>query len=151
MQPGLKIDEILDMVCHEITNCKGSYYVNEEFMKKVIELYHSRTGNDPVIIIKADERLENEEPAQLSAAARVLVDEFGLNVLIDCGENAFPDKLRTHREIMIELEPMSSDMMRQLPEFKDLFKTLKSQGNEEVVLAICGGVPLLKQLNKIIE
>ena len=53
---------------------------------------------------------------------------------------------------MIELEPMSSDMMRQLPEFKDLFKLLKSQGNEEVVLAVCGGVPLiLKQLNNKIE
>jgi len=120
-------------------------------MKEVIDLYRYRTGKDPVVIIKADERLENQEPAQLSSASRVLVDKFGLNVLIDCGENAFPDKLRTHREIMIELEPMSSDMMRQLPEFKDLFKTLKSQGNEEIVLAICGGVPLiLKQLNDLI-
>jgi hypothetical protein len=47
---------------------------------------------------------------------------------------------------------MSWDMMRQLPEFKNLLECLKTQGNEEVVLAICGGVPLLlKELNKIIK
>ena len=146
------MDKILDKVGHKITNRKGSYIENKKFMKEIIDLYRYRTGKDPVIIIKAGELLENQEPAQLSTAARVLVDEFGLNVLIDCGENAFPEELRTHRELMIELEPMNSDMMRQLPEFKDLFKLLKSQGNEEVVLAICGGVPLiLKQLNNKIE
>jgi len=148
----LKKDEILDRVCHEITNRKGSYIENEKFMKEVIDLYRYRTGKVPVIIIKADERLENQEPAEISESARFLADEFRLNVFIDCGENAFPDKLKTNREILIELEPMNSDMMRQLPQFKELFKLLKSQGNEEIVLAACGGVPiLLSQLNDKIE
>ena len=152
MQPGLIKDEILDRVCHKITGRKRTYIENEEFMKEVIELYRSRTGKVPVIIIQADERLEKQDPADLSEAASVLVDKFGLNVFIDCAENAFPDKLKTNREFMIELETMNSDMMRQLPQFKDLFKLLKSQGNEEIVLAICGGVPiLLKRLNDKIE
>jgi hypothetical protein len=145
-------NEILDMVCHKITNRSGSFTENEEFMKEVVDKYCSRTGKIPVIIIQADQRPPNEKPAHLTAAARVLADKFGLNVFIDCSENAFPDKSRTGREIMIELEPMSSDMMRQLPEFKDLLEFLKTQDNEEVVLAICGGVPLLlKDLNDIIK
>ena len=121
-------------------------------MKEIIDLYRLRTGKVPVIIIQADQRPLSKEHAQLSAAARVLVDDFGLNVFIHCSENSFPDDLRNGREFMIELEPMSLEMMRQLPEFKDLFELLKTQSNEEVVLAICGGVPLLlKQLNDIIK
>jgi hypothetical protein len=145
-------NEIMNRVCHEITNRQGSFTENKKFMKEVVDLYRSRTGKVPVIIIQADQRQLNEKPAQLSAAARNLVDDFGLNVFIDCSENAFPDKPRTGREIMIELEPMSWDMMRQLPEFKNLLEFLKTQGNEEVVLAVCGGVPLLlKDLNDIIK
>ena len=148
----MKKDEILDRVCHEITNRKGSYIENEEFMKEVIDLYRYRTGKVPVIIIQADHRLENQEPAEISESARFLADEFRLNVFIDCGENAFPDKLKTNREILIELEPMNSDMMRQIPQFKELFKLLKTQGNEEIVLAVFGVVPiLLSQLNDKIE
>lgn len=151
MQPGTTQDEIKDKVCFKITNRPGSFDANSEFMKEVIEKYRSRTGKVPVIIIQAAQRPRNKEPAQLTAAARDLVDEFGLNVFIDCSENAFPDS-RTDREFMIELEPMNWDMMRQIPEFKDLLGFLKTQGDEEVVLAIFGGVPLhLSNLNDMIN
>jgi hypothetical protein len=142
----------MDKVCFKITNRPGSFDANSEFIKEVVEKYRSLTNKVPIIIIQATQRPLNEKPAELTAAARILVDDFGLNVLIDCSENAFPDNPRTGREFMIDLEPMSWDMMRQLPEFQDLLKFLKTQGNEEVVLAICGGVPLLlKELNKIIN
>ena len=152
VRPGLIKDDIMDKVCHKITNRQGTFSQNSEFMKEVVDLYRSRTGKVPVIIIQADQRPLNEKPAQLTAAARNLVDDFGLNVFIDCSENAFPDNPRTGREFMIELEPMSWDMMRQLPEFKDLLKFLETQGDEEVVLAIFGGVPLLlSDLNDVIN
>ena len=54
---------------------------NREFMKEVIGLYRSNTGKVPVVIIQA-----NECSPELSAAACNLVDDFGLNVLIDCCE-----------------------------------------------------------------
>ena len=72
MQPGLTIDEILHMVCHEITNRKGSYIENEEFMKEVIDLYRYRTGKVPVIIIQADQCLENQEPAKLVSYFKIM-------------------------------------------------------------------------------
>ena len=81
VQIGSSKDEILDRVCHKITNRKGSYMWNREFMKEVIGLYRSNTGKVPVVIIQA-----NECSPELSAAACNLVDDFGLNVLIDCCE-----------------------------------------------------------------
>ena len=67
--------------------------------------------------------------------------------------SSFPDKSKTRREFTIKLEPMTLDMMLcQLREFKDLFILLENQGNEEVVLDICGDVSLLlKQFNDKIE
>lgn len=152
VQPGTSQDEIMNAVCAEITSREGSYSSNKEFMKKVVDAYHSQTGKVPVIIIQASQRPLNKEPAELSAAARVLVDKFGLNVFIDCSENAFPDNPKTGREFMIVLEPMSWDMMRELPDFKNLSKMLKTQNNEEIVLAVCGGAPLLlSDLNYLIN
>lgn len=111
-------------------------------MKNVIDLYRSRTSKVPVIILEASQRKINEKPSQITAASRALVDKFGLNVFIDCSENAL-DNERTGREYMIELEPMTWEQMRQLPSFKDLYEMLKAQGNVEVVLEVCGGVPLI--------
>ena len=152
MQHGRTQDEIMNMVCSKITNRKGSFIENKEFMKEVVDKYRLRTGKVPVIIIEASQRPLNKKPANLTTAARKLSEDFPLNVFIACQENAYPNNLRIGREFMIQLEPMSWDMMRQLPEFKDLLKFLKTQGNEEVVLAVCGGAPhLLNNLNNMIN
>jgi hypothetical protein len=73
----------MDQVCFKITNRPGSFHTNKEFMKEVIDKYRSLTNKVPVIIIQASQRPLNKEPAHLSAAARILADQFGLNVLIN--------------------------------------------------------------------
>ena len=143
MQPGTDQDQIVDMVCVKILKREGSSFLNEDFMKSVIELYRMRTGQVPIIVIEASQRSLNKSPAYLTSAARKLVDNFGLNVLIDCSENELPNEMKTGREVMIRLEPITDDMMRQLPEFKELDDLLNKKDNLDVLLAICGGVPLL--------
>ena len=149
MKPGTRRDEIIENVLAKITG-RDSYTKDlKEFAKKVIDAYSSSTGKVPVIIIRSSEGFRIYDLVNLTEASRVLVDDFGLNVFIDSCENAFPDEPRTGHEFMIELERMSWDMMRQLPDFKDLFEMLKTQGNEEVVLAICAGeLLLLNELNQ---
>ena len=106
ISPGSTQDVILDHVCKKITGLKGSFYDNEDSMKRVIKWYSRFFGRVPVIIISATQRNINQEPAQLTGAARILVENFGLNVLIDCSENAFPDIL-TGRERTLSVEHMT--------------------------------------------
>lgn len=147
MTPGMTLEQILDLVCYAITDRQTNFTQNKIFIKKVIDSYRSSTGKVPVILIKTTQRHVDAKPAQLTAASRVLADDLGLNVLIDCSENAFVDNQQTGREYMIQLEPMSWDQMRQLPSFKELYEMLNAQGNVEVVLTVCGGEPL--KLNKL--
>lgn len=151
IRPGADEDEILSDVCHKITDRSGSFNDNRDFMKSVIDLYRWHTGKMPIIIFRTYRCFDNEAPAHLTAAAQTLVADFGLNVLIDSSENDL-DNLNRIRNVVIELEPMSDEMMRNLPEFSGLFEILKRQGNEEVVLAVCGGSPpLLDKLNQEIK
>ena len=141
--PKTSLDDILDGVCREITGRPGPYFKNKQFMKKVVDKYIEINKRSPIIILKASEREINEpSPHDLSLAARILSTEFSLNVLIDCQENALLVRENAY-ETVLEMEPMSNEMMRKLPKFQSLFEMLKSQGNEEVVLAVCGGVPVL--------
>lgn len=141
--PRNSLDDILDGVCREITGRPGPFFKNKKFMKKVVDKYIEINKRSPIIILKASEREINEPSrCRLSQAGRFLSTEFSLNVLIDCQENAILYR-EDHYETVLEMEPMSNEMMRKLPEFQSLFELLKSQGNEEVVLAVCGGVPVL--------
>ena len=151
VSPGLSQEEILDKVCRHITGLKGTFSDNENSMRRVISWYKRFFGREQIVIIPATQRYLDQKPAQLTGAARILVDTFGLNVLIDCSENALTDYF-TRRENILAMEPMSNDMLFKIKYFEGVFETLKQQGNEEIMLEICDGTPLLLiQLKKLLS
>jgi hypothetical protein len=141
VRPGINSDVILDMV---LIGINGTLINSTRRALEVIELYKTVSGGQvPTIIIPALQRLTDEKPAELTAAARELTDHFGLNVLIDASENAIPTRALSRREDILHVTPMTDAMMRQLPEFKNLLDYLVKTGNEEVVLAVCNCKPIL--------
>jgi DNA-binding Lrp family transcriptional regulator len=141
VQPGTSSDEILDRVATEITGLSGTFAANKRFLKSVVDCYNATYQQPLVVIIRARQRGPGERHAQVSQASRSLAD-IGINALNDCSDNAYPELL-SGRENILNMEPMSSDMLRKLPGTTELFETLDATGDAQLVLAVCGGVPLV--------
>jgi hypothetical protein len=147
--PDTSQDEIIKRVCAKI-NVHGQLEDTEERALSIIEAYKTISGGQtPILIIPASPRLIDEKPAKLSDAGRVLTKTFKLNVLIDASENAMPSALEvTPREEILEMKPMTDEIMRKLPQFEQLFEYLNETKNDQVVLAVCNGSPaFLRVLN----
>jgi hypothetical protein len=138
--PGTTKDIIMARVWAKLN---GPLEKNEDRGRQVIEAYKAISqGQSPIVIISADQRPNNKEPAALTATGRTLTSE-GINVLIDASENAMPTLL-SGREKILEMEPMSSDIMSTLPDFKFLFDDeFTDEGCKQLVLTVCSGRPLL--------
>lgn len=139
IETGTRQTELLNTICKLITGLEGTYDTNKDAMHVVTQLYKEKNKRPLIVILQACP--VNKEPAQLTAAARVLADSFGINVIIDCSEST----VLTGREDVLNLEPMSMEMMFQLPHFIEIADELEKQGNVDIVLAVCGGRPLLLQ------
>jgi hypothetical protein len=146
--PGATVNEIIGKVWNEINDDIDE---NAKRARNVIREYKSISGGrSPIVIISAAQRSVNKEPAELTAAGRDLVSN-GLNVLIDASENAMPEVL-SGREIILEIKLFDHLTMKKLTQFESLFKFLKTAGNEDLILALCGGCPLLlKRLNSAVK
>jgi hypothetical protein len=132
--PGTSKSEILRRVCENINGT--SLGDKEERSIKIVQVYKTISGGQvPAVIISADQRLFGERPAALTASARTLSYTYGLNVFIDTSENALPSDLSFREEIR-EMKPMEDEMMRELPQFKELFEYLNESKNDRVVLAV---------------
>lgn len=143
VRPGTTQDEILDEVSYRITGLNVGWKQNADDVAKVSEKFKEDNKKCPLIVlIQASERPVNDKAAELTAAARILADLFGLAVIIDCCENACPPTL-TGREILVNFEPMSFEQMQKLTNDHKISKELEREGNTEIVLAVCGGRPLL--------
>jgi hypothetical protein len=140
--PGTTEEEIVRRACQKINGLPTN---DTKRAKSIIEAYKSISGGQaPILIIPATRRLVHEHPAKLSDAGQTLSEDYKLNVLIDAEENAMPVKAElTLREDIREMEPMTDDMIRQLPQFKELFEYLNEKKNDQVVLAVCNGCPAL--------
>jgi hypothetical protein len=144
-------EKVMNEICDKIVGLSDGWRMNEAAMKHTIKWYSIFSGHVPVVIISAaveqypyrDRRIQAHE---LTSTASTLRDTFGLKVLIDAEEDSVSD-FRTGREDVLEIKPLCNEMMRSLPDYRSLSPTLKSQGNEEVVLAVCSGSPQI--LNSI--
>ena len=90
--------------------------------------------------------------AEIPDAARDL-SEHGFRVIVDSSDGAFPFMFETSRGQFYEMEPMSDDLITSAESFQPLVEFLVEQDMLEVVLATCGGFPLLfSQLkNRLLE
>ena len=94
------------------------------------------------MVIRVPERQAGERYASLPAAVRCLADEFGLRVVVDgCPNSLPPELLRTNREIIINVEPMSRTLLEGIPEFREFVDFLKKHNLDDAVWKVVGGCP----------
>lgn len=149
--PATDQDKILDEVSYRITGLVGSWERNKNAIAIITKMYQEKNQRRLMVIIHASERPSHKDPASLTAAARILADSFGLAVIIDCPESACPSTF-TGRERLLNFKQMSYETMRKLPEYQAISDELEKQDNADIVLAVCGGNPLLlDQLTRAIH
>jgi hypothetical protein len=93
-------------------------------------------------VIKVPERAERREYADVTAATRELANEYGLRVVVEGDHNSIPPSLlTTMRQILMEVEPMSRDVLENISSFSGLIKFLKENGLADGVWDVLGGSP----------
>jgi len=96
----------------------------------------------PIVVISAAERRVGQEYAGLAAAVRTLVDDFKLRVVVDGSPNSLDESLlRTTRQRVFDIKPMTKEMVWQIGQLQDLFRYAKEAGLEDTVFAVLGGIP----------
>jgi predicted Zn-dependent protease with MMP-like domain len=94
------------------------------------------------VVISVPERTAEEKYAAVTAASRELADIYGLRVIIDGSPNSIPPNLKTtNREVVIDIERMSRDVIEKIPEFEDLISFLQKHHLDDGVWEMFGGTP----------
>jgi hypothetical protein len=98
-------------------------------------------GNTPTIIINATERKIGQESASLTGAVRSLVDKYKLRVIIDGSPNSLDESLlNTKRAYILDIKPMTKDMIWSLPQLQEFIEIVKTNNLGEVLWAVLGGI-----------
>ena len=93
-------------------------------------------------MINATERKVGQEYAGLTGAVRTLVDKYKLRVIIDSSPNSLDETLlRTKRQRIVDIQPMTKNMVWEMKELNDLFKYLKESGLDDIMFGVLGGIP----------
>ena len=88
-----------------------------------------------MVVINAAERKVDQDYAGLTGAVRTLVDDYKLRVVVDGSPNSLDETLlRTKREDVIDIKPMTNEMVWKIGQLQDLFKYAKEAGLEDTVL-----------------
>jgi hypothetical protein len=99
-------------------------------------------GSTPVVVIHVAERFVGKETVDLTNAVRHLAEEYQIRVIVKGEPNSIDASLlRTNRADVVEIQPMTKDMIWSLPQLQDLFKIAKEEGLEHVLWAVFGGNP----------
>ncbi|KAI3654927.1 hypothetical protein MP228_000307 [Amoeboaphelidium protococcarum] len=142
-QPNHTQDNIVNNTLKELTRIQLGFFRPMGSARRVIFWHRLFTfGSPPIVVINATEREPGDRYAGLTGAVRTLADEFKLRVIVDGSPNSLSDSfLRTGRQRVCVVKPMSWDMILQLKQFEVLFRHITEAGMEDTVFAVLGGIP----------
>jgi hypothetical protein len=134
---------IIKNTLQRLTRIPFDFVPPSDSAKRVIFWYRLFTfGRSPIVVINAAERKVGQEYAGLTGAVRTLVDDYDLRVVVDGSPNSLDETLfLTEREYVIDIKPMTKEMIWKIGQFQDLFKYTKEAGLDDIVFAVLGGVP----------
>ena len=143
VQPGQSQNTIIEHTLRELANPPFKFMNPLKPAPRIIFWYRVFTfGRSPIVIINATERKTGEDYAGLTGAVRTLVDKYKLRVVVDGSPNSLDETLlRTTREDVIDIKPMTKEMVWKIVQLQDLFKYAKEAGLEDHVFAVLGGIP----------
>jgi hypothetical protein len=129
IEPGKDKSEIVEQVLGDFTNIRAGFIHKITWTEHLILwnnffTFLSGRRRKPIIVITTEEREKGEPYAQIAETARDLA-YMGIRVVIDSPDSALYNPPFTLREIFYEMEPMSLDLIEQMPEIKGLIAFLK--------------------------
>ena len=141
--PGHSAEIVIKNALAQLTRIKFDFVPPFDSARRVIFWHRLFTlGRSPIVVINATERKVGQEYASLTSAVRILVDKYKLRVIVDGSPNSIDDTLlRTTRQRVFEIKPMTKDMVWEMIQLQDLFKRVKEAGLDDTVFAVLGGVP----------
>ena len=142
-QPRHSQDTIIENTLQELKNPPFKFMNPLKTAPRVIFWYRLFTlGRSPIVVINATERKIEEDYAGLTGAVRTLVDKYKLRVVLDGSPNSLDESLlRTTRQRVVDIKPMTKEMIWQIGQLQELFKYTKEASLEDTVFAVLGGVP----------
>ena len=139
--PGTPQDSIVSKVFAEVVNSRLGLFDPRSSARRVLWFYSLLRLPRPIVILRAGERRDGQDFADVPGAARELA-VFGLRVLVDGSTNSLPvELLKTTREDVLDLDGMSWDELRSIPENAGVFAVLRAERLEGLAWAVLGGVP----------
>ena len=141
-ESGASKSLIIDQALREIARFRFNYLQPIDSVRRVLFFYNLMFKLPLIVVIRVPERQAGEPYAQVTAAVRSLVDDFGLRVIVDGSPNSIPPELlTTTRETVMVVEPMSRDQIESIPEFQSLIDVLKAHKLDGPVWNVLGGSP----------
>lgn len=100
-------------------------------------------------MIRNPEQLAHHKYSDLNAASRVLVDDFGLRVVVD----NYPDEIRPYnRESAMYIQPMSRQQIEGIPELAAFISLLRKCQLDNLIWKVFGGSPAMyTRLKSVID
>jgi hypothetical protein len=99
-------------------------------------------GRSPIVIIKTTEPNKGKKCANITGGVRSLVDDYKLRVVVVGTPNCIDEcLLPTMRQRVVDIKPMTKEMIWQMSQLQPLFKYVKEAGLDDIVFAVLGGVP----------
>jgi Cdc6-like AAA superfamily ATPase len=129
-QPGHTQDTIIKNTLQQLADPPFNFMGLFKVAPRVIFWFRFFTlGRYPIIVINATERKVGEEYAGLTGAVRTLVDDYKLRVVVDGSPNSLDESLlRTTRQRVFDIKPMTKEMIWEIEQLQDLFKYVKEAG-----------------------
>ena len=125
----------------EITNIRSPFFNLSANVRRVLWFY-SFLGRFPIVVIRVPERQKDQPYADVTAAVRGLLDDFGLRVIVDESPNSIPPEIKTtKRQLNIHVMPMERDQIAEIPELSELNEFLRKHSLQNAVWDVLGGSP----------
>jgi hypothetical protein len=142
-QPSDNENTIIKNTLQHLTRIQFDFIPPFDSAKRVIFWYRLFTfGRSPIVVINAAERKVGQEYAGLTGAVRTLIDDYKLRVVVDGSPNSLDESLlRTKRQRVVDIKPMTKELIWQIEQLQDLFKYVEEVGLDDIVFAVLGGIP----------
>ena len=140
--PGYSYDDILEKTRNALTAPPFEMRPMTTATRVLFWYRLFTLGRSPIVVINAVERKAGDEYASLAGAVRTLVEVYKLHVIVDGSPNSLDETLlRTKRQRVLEVNPMTKELIWQLDQLQELFKYVKESRLEDTVFAVLGGNP----------
>ena len=142
-RPVHSADTIIKNTLKRLARLPFDYVLPFESAKGVVFWHRLFTlGRSPIVVISAAERKVGQEYACLATAVRVLVENYKLRVIVKGSPNSLHESLlQTKRQRVVDIKPMTKEMIWQMGQLQELFKYTKEAGLEDTMFAVLGGIP----------